>query len=180
MKKWLVALLATLSFAGASAQKMITRSGEISFEASMPALEEIAAKTNTASCLFDTSTGEFVSLVLVKAFHFKVPLMEEHFNENYMESDKYPKATFKGKVSGFNPNSKQKQVCEVEGDLTIHNVTKHVKTTMTFVPSGDKLSAKGTFSVKPQDYGISIPAVVKNKIADKVNIVLSFDLEKKV
>ena len=83
------------------AQKMITRSGEIKFEASMPTFEEIAAKNNTASCIFDTSTGEIAALVLVKAFRFKVPLMEEHFNENYMESSKFPKATFKGKIVNF-------------------------------------------------------------------------------
>ena len=82
-------------------QKMITRSGEIKFEASMPAFEEVAAKSSTASCVFDKSTGEIAVLVLVKAFRFKVPLMEEHFNENYVESDKFPKATFKGKVLNF-------------------------------------------------------------------------------
>jgi hypothetical protein len=71
-------------------QKMITRSGEIKFEASMPAFEEVAAKNNTVSCIFDTSTGEIAALALVKAFRFKVPLMEEHFNENYIESDQLP------------------------------------------------------------------------------------------
>ena len=80
---------------------MITRSGEIKFEASMPAFEEVAAKNNTVSCIFDKSTGDIAVLALVKAFRFKVPLMEEHFNENYIESDKFPKATFKGKVTNF-------------------------------------------------------------------------------
>ena len=78
-------------------QKMMTRTGEIKFEASMPAFEEIAATNSTVSCIFDETTGDFVALALIKSFKFKAPLMEEHFNENYMESSKFPKATFKGK-----------------------------------------------------------------------------------
>lgn len=85
-------------------QKMITRSGELKFEASVPAFEQVAATNTTTSCIFDRSTGDFIILALVKAFLFKVPLMEEHFNENYIESSSYPKATFKGKVLNFNSN----------------------------------------------------------------------------
>ena len=80
------------------AQKMITRSGEIKFEASVPAFEPVAATNNSVSAVLDRSNGEFAALALMKAFKFKVPLMEEHFNENYIESSKYPKATFKGKI----------------------------------------------------------------------------------
>lgn len=181
MKKmflFVVLIFSTYSFS----QKMITRSGEVKFEASMPAFEEVAAKNNTASCIFDKSTGEIAALALVKAFRFKVPLMEEHFNENYIESDKFPKATFKGKVTNFDETklSSGKVTFDVEGDLTLHGVTKKVKIKITFLQSGEKLVATSTFKVKPLDYNIKIPSVVKNKIAESVEIDLKFDLEKKV
>lgn len=163
-------------------QKMITRSGEIKFEASMPAFEEIASKNNTASCLFDAATGEIAVLALVKGFRFKIPLMEEHFNESYIESDQFPKATFKGKVSNFGTSkvTSTKTSFDVEGDLTLHGVTKKVKTKITFVQSGEKLISTCTFKVKPSDYNIKIPSVVKSKIAESVEIALKFDLEKKL
>lgn len=160
---------------------MITRSGEIKFEASMPAFEEIVAKNNTTSCIFDKSTGEIAVLALVKAFRFKVPLMEEHFNENYMESDEFPKATFKGKVINFDASkvAKGKVQFDVEGDLTLHGVTKKVKTKITFIQSGEKLLTTCNFNVKLSTYNIKIPSVVKSKIAETVEIDLKFDLEKK-
>jgi polyisoprenoid-binding protein YceI len=164
-----------------SSQKMITRSGEIKFEASMPAFEEIAAKNNTVSAIFDKSTGEIAVLALVKAFRFKVPLMEEHFNENYLESDKYPKATFKGKVINFDASklTSGKMSFDVEGDLTIHGITKKIKSKMNFTTSGSKLIATSSFKVKTADYSIKIPSVVKSKIAESVNIDLKLELENK-
>jgi polyisoprenoid-binding protein YceI len=162
-------------------QKYFTRSGVINFEASMPAFEEVAAKNNTVSSVFDTATGEIAVLVLVKGFRFKVPLMEEHFNENYIESDQFPKATYKGKVINFSVSklSSSKVTFETEGDLTIHGVTQKVKSKITFLKSGEKLLATSTFKIKPTDYKIIIPSIVKSKIAETVEIDLKFDLEKK-
>ena len=181
MKK--IIIIVTIIISGnLFSQKMITRIGEIKFEASMPALEEVAAKNNTASCIFDQTTGEFVSLALVKSFKFKVPLMEEHFNENYIESTTYPKATFKGKVIGFDAKklvSNKATAFVIEGDLTLHGVTKPVKTKIYFTPNGTKINAKSNFTIKNEDYKIKIPSLVKNKIADEVKIDLNFDLEEK-
>lgn len=177
-----VALIICLIISSALfSQKMITRSGEIKFAASMPSFEEIAAKNNTASCLFDTATGEIAVLALAKAFRFKIPLMEEHFNENYIESDQFPKATFKGNVANFVASkvTATKSTYDVEGDLTLHGVTKKVKSKMSFVQSGEKLIANCTFKIKTADYDIKIPSVVKSKIAETVEIDLKFDLEKK-
>jgi hypothetical protein len=171
--------LVTILFFVASitfAQKMMTRSGEVKFEASMPAFEEIAGTNGTVSCVLDTATGEFASLVLVKSFKFKSPLMEEHFNENYMESDKFPKSTFKGKIANFNA-SKPDGTYDLEGDLTIHGVTKKVKTKVTISNNGKTLVSN--FSVKTQDYNIKIPSVVKSKIAESVKITSTFQLENK-
>jgi hypothetical protein len=159
-------------------QKMMTRTGEIKFEASMPAFEEIAGTNSTASCILEQETGNFAALALVKAFKFKSPLMEEHFNENYMESSTFPKANFKGKIANFDAKklSSTKSSYDLEGDLTIHGVTKKIKTKLTLVLNGDKITATSLISVKPQDYNIEIPSLVKGKIAENVKISMNFTL----
>jgi hypothetical protein len=179
MKKGIIVMMLFLSGNIIFSQKMLTRSGEIKFEASMPAFEEIAAKNNTVSCILDESTGDFVALVLVKAFKFKSPLMEEHFNENYMESSKFPKATFKGKIANFDAKklSATKSTYDLEGDLTIHGVTKKIKTKINLVLNGSKINATSAFMVKPQDYNIEIPSLVKDKIAENVKVSMNFTLE---
>ena len=108
MKKIIIVALCFLIGNIVFSQKMMTRGGEVRFEASMPAFEEIAGTNSNVSCILDESNGDFVALVLVKAFKFKSPLMEEHFNENYMESSKFPKSTFKGKISNFDAKNKLK------------------------------------------------------------------------
>lgn len=182
MKNKIALLLLLLVVNFAFSQKMITRSGVIKFEATMPGIEEIAATNTTASCIFDKNTSDFVTLALVKAFRFKVPLMEEHFNENYIESDQFPKSTFKGKVLNFD-NSKLVQGkasnFDIEGDLTLHGVTKKIKSKVNITPIGDKLSITSNFSVKLEDYAIKVPSLVKGKIAESAKINLKFDLEEK-
>lgn len=163
------------------AQKVITRTGEIKFEASVPTFEEIAAKNNSVSCIFDLNKGALVSLALVKAFRFKIPLMEEHFNENYMESTKYPKATFKGVVVDFDASklTSKKTSYDIDGELTIHGVTKKIKTKIIVSKISEKIEVSSTFYISPEDYSVEIPSIVKNKISDKVKIVLHYILESK-
>lgn len=181
MKNLCLLLLCLVSSGTIQAQKMITRSGELKFEASVPAFEEVAATNNTASCIFDKASGDFVVLALVKAFRFKIPLMEEHFNENYIESSTFPKATFKGKVLNFNASkgNMTKGIYDVEGDLTLHGVTKKVKIKMTFSPANGKLMATSAFNLKAQDFDIKIPSLVKSKVSDNVKVFLNFTLEDK-
>lgn len=181
MKK--ISILAVCLFVGTIgfSQKMITRTGEIKFEATMPGIEEIAGTNGTVSCIFDETTGDIVSLALIKSFKFKSPLMEEHFNENYMESSKFPKSTFKGKVLNFDASklSATKTVYDLEGDLTIHGVTKKIKTKISLALNAGKVTAISNFSVKPQDYSIEIPNLVKSKIAENVKIAINLVLEGK-
>jgi len=178
MKKTLIVTLCFLVGNYAFSQKMMTRAGEVKFEASMPAFEEIAGTNSTVSCIFDQSTGDFVALVLVKAFKFKSPLMEEHFNENYLESSKFPKATFKGKILNFDASKLASKVSEFEldGDLTIHGVTKKVKTKIALALNAGKISAKSVILVKPQDYNVEIPNLVKGKIAENAKVIINFVL----
>jgi hypothetical protein len=162
-------------------QKMMTRAGEVKFEASMPAFEEIAGTNSTVSCIFDQTTGDFVALVLVKAFKFKSPLMEEHFNENYLESSKFPKATFKGKIVNFDASklAATKTSYELEGELTMHGVTKKIKTKISLAKNAGKINALSVIMVKPQDYEIEIPSLVKGKIAENAKVSINFNLEAK-
>lgn len=170
-------LLANITFA----QRLLTRSGEIKFDASMPNLVEIVGKSNTVSAILDQATGQFATSVIVKSIRFKVPLMEEHFNENYMESSKYANSTFKGKIAGFDAKklTATKIAYDVEGDLTIHGVTKKVKTKIFLTSNGSKLGATGNFFVHAQDYGIEIPSLVKEKFAEQIKVSFSFDLDSK-
>ena len=101
MKKTITLLTLIFCFLGFSQDKKSTKTGEITFEASVPSFEEVKATNKGVSCILNTQTGEIAALTLVKSFKFKAPLMEEHFNENYMESSTYPKATFKGKILKF-------------------------------------------------------------------------------
>lgn len=181
MKK--IALLATCFFIVniVFCQKMMTRKGEIKFEANVPSFEPVAATNKSVSSILDESSGELVVLALVKEFKFRVPLMEEHFNENYIESSRYPKATFKGKILNFDASklSSEKKRYDVEGELTLHGVTKKVKTNLALASNAGKVMLTCNFDVKPQDFKIEIPSIVKNKIAEKVTIAVNFVLEAK-
>lgn len=181
MKKIITLLVLVVVANSGFAQKMMTRSGEIKFEASIPAFEEVAAKNNTASAIFDQSNGEIAVLALIKAFKFKAPLMEEHFNENYMESSKYPKATFKGKIINFDASklTAKKTDYDLEGDLTIHGVTKKVKTKISLILNAGKISVASNLVVKAKDYKIAIPSLVKSKIAEDIAIDIKLRLEPK-
>jgi hypothetical protein len=162
-----------LSFT-ANAQKYITKNGYIGFFSHTP-IEDIKADNNQVAGVLDTSTGDMVFQLLIRSFHFLKTVMEEHFNENYLESDKYPKATFKGKIT--NPasiNFSQPGVYDatVEGDLTIHNVTKKVtaKGKIEVIEGGINASSK--FEIAPEDYNITIPGVVRNNIAKIVEVTV--------
>ena len=107
--------------------------------------------------------------------------MEEHFNENYMESSKFPNSTFKGKIAGFDAKklSATKSAYDVEGDLTIHGVTKKVKTKIHLSLNGSKIVTSGSFTVHAQDYNIEIPSLVKEKFAEQIKVAFAFELDTK-
>src|SRR5688500_15365572 len=133
MKKALFSIAAAAVFVIGSAfapagQVLTTRTGHISFYSSAK-LEDIEAHNYQVSSSLNTETGDMAYVVMIKSFQFKKALMQEHFNENYMESDKYPKSTFKGKItdlSKVNFNKDGTYNVKVQGDLFIHGVTKNV------------------------------------------------------
>jgi polyisoprenoid-binding protein YceI len=177
MKKTAIIILMVLICGMAFSQKMITRAGEIKFDATYPgATDLVAATNNTVSSVFDKATGDLVVQAMVKSFKFKLPLMEEHFNENYMESDKLPKANFKGKVLNYDGKAGS---YDVEGDLTIHGVTNKIKTKMAIANEGSKVIVSGSFTVKLSDYKLQVPALAKKTLSDTAKITLKLPLENK-
>jgi polyisoprenoid-binding protein YceI len=173
-------LVITVVPATALAQKLITKTGSIKFQASTPSNEEVAAENKSVSAVLESSTGDFAALVLIKGFRFKVALMEEHFNENYMESEKFSKATLKGKIEDFDLSkvTGTDKNFTLKGDLTIHGKTKPISVTVKISKAANGVIAMGSFDVKPEDYGIEIPSLVRKKIADKIKINYNFLLVK--
>lgn len=177
MKTVMIALfLFSHSFAQ---QKLITKTGTVSFEASVPSFEEVAAKNKSVTAIIDTSNGEFAALALVKAFRFKNALMEEHFNENYAESSKFPKATFKGKIENFSLDNltNSKKTVKINGELTFHGVTKQLNDCLATVIKTEKgIQLEGSFKVLASDFNIKIPKIVSNKIAEDILVNFLFEL----
>lgn len=162
-----------------AAQKYITRSGVTSFKASVAAFEPIEAVNKSSSAVINDK-GDIAALLLVKGFHFKVALMQEHFNENYMDSYKFPKATFKGKIIDFSLEKlKTTQKFLLKGTLTIKGEKKEVQTKAIVVMNNRKLIIKTTFSIAPEDFKIKIPSIVRKKIAKEIQILINYELTEK-
>jgi polyisoprenoid-binding protein YceI len=175
MKKFLFFFLLTGFVLSSNAQKYMTRNGYIGFYSHTP-MEDIKGDNNQVASILDTSTGEFVFQVLIKSFHFDQALVEEHFNENYMESDKFPKSTFKGKIMNLASIDFSKSGyydVTVEGDLNIHNVTNKVTVKGNIEVISGAINANSKFNIVPEEYKIDIPSVVRDKIAKNLEVTVT-------
>jgi len=162
------------------AQKYVTKNGHIKFFSETP-VESIEAHNNQVNSALDISNGNFIFKVLIKSFEFKKALMQEHFNENYMESDKIPNAMFSGKIenmSSINFNADGVYDVQVKGKLTIHGVTKEIENSGSFEIKGEKIIAKSIFHVKPSDYDIKIAKAVEDQIAKSIEVTVDITLDK--
>jgi hypothetical protein len=160
-------------------QKYIDKTGHIWFYSHTP-VEDIEAHNRQTTSILDTKTGELIFQVLIKSFEFQRSLMEEHFNENYMESDKFPKASFKGQIiniASIDLTKNGTYSVDVEGDLTIHGVTKKISTKGTLEVKDGKIAGKSKFEVIPQDFGIQIPDLVKDKFAKQMDVTVEMNYE---
>lgn len=163
----------------AHSQRYFSKTAEISFFSSTP-MEDIKAETNSASTVLDLSNGAVQWAVLIKSFEFKKALMQEHFNENYMESNKFPKAKFKGKMLEFETldlGVDGDYTLSVEGSLEIHGVTQAIENQVQFQVKDGQLFANTEIMVKPADYDIEIPKLVRNNIAKEIKIEIQADYE---
>lgn len=181
MKQFITLLLITIvGLSGLQAQKYITKTGHIRFFSTTP-MEDIEAHNRQVNAALDEQTGDFVFKVLMKSFQFEKALMQEHFNENYAESDKFPNASFKGKVLNIKDVDFTKNgiyQATIEGDLTIKGVTKKVSEKGTFEVKDGMVLGKSTFTILLADYNFKIPGAVANKISNTIQIDVDVNLGK--
>ena len=181
MKKLILTIFMLIMFCGiVSAQgKYFTRTGTIRFFSETP-VENIEAINNQTSSIFDSDNGDLVLSAQMVGFEFEKALMQEHFNENYVESEKFPKTTFKGKIIDYD-NSKlatdSKTEVTVEGELTIHGETNNIRIQGIIQKTDNKIKAHAEFQVKIKDYDIKIPNAVIDNIAESVLVTVELNLE---
>lgn len=180
MKKTILVFAVVLSAAVTFAQKKTTTSATINFDAttSLDALPKAENKTSIAS--LDTKTGAIAFETIIKSFSFSNPMMQEHFNgERWMNSNKYPTATFKGKITNIaevNFDKDAVYTANVEGDLTMHGETKPVKTKASITIKDKAINATAEFTVSVADFKIDGGAIAAGKVAKepKVSVVADF------
>jgi YceI-like domain len=169
MKKVAIIFFLILYF-DAGAQTYLTRNGFIGFYSKTP-LEDIRAENNQTYGMIDVAKKNVAFTLLVKGFTFQKQLMQTHFNENYAESDRYPKANFVGTYSGDVDVSKNGTYpVVIKGQLTFHGVTRPVEVPANIEVLDDALIGKSEFKLKPADFDIEIPAIVREKIAQQMDV----------
>lgn len=179
MKLVLIGILVAGLLGSASAQKYMDRSGKASFFSSAP-MEDIEAHNDQAMSVLDIKTGEIVASMLMRSFNFRKALMEEHFNENYIESNKFPKATFKGKVANIqvlDVSKNGKYALDITGEITLHGVTQSVSVKADAVVDNGAIKATAVFPLVVKDFDIEVPRLVRNNIAEKVEVTVSFNYQ---
>jgi len=178
--KYLIITIIVLLSNSVFGQRFITKTGHIWFHSDAP-LETIEAHNNQVNAAMDIKSGAVVFKVLMKSFIFEKALMQEHFNENYVESTTYPNAIFQGKITNLDDIDFSKSGiynAEITGELTIHNVTNKVTATGTFEVTPEIIHGKSKFNIQIADYNISIPEVVAGKIAEQVDIYVDIQMKK--
>lgn len=173
MKRYLILSFVLLSLAAHSQKKYAAEKGQISFF-SDAVVEDIQATNSIVGSLFYPGTGDIVYIVKIRDFIFPKSLMREHFNEKYMESEKYPKSTFQGKITGFKEGVTGDQKVKATGKLTIHGVTRDIEVPGTITLTNGGLTMKAKFMVKLADYNIKIPKIIWQNIAEEIEVRIDF------
>lgn len=157
----------------------ITRTGFVGFYSKTP-LEDVQAENKQVYAVVDVGKNSMAFTMLMTNFIFPRKLMQDHFNENYVESDKFPKAVFSGTFTG-NVDTHKDGVypVTVKGQLGLHGVMRTVETPATIEIKDGKLIGKATFKVKPEDYNIKIPSIVVEKIAKEVTVTVNINCSTK-
>ena len=181
MKNTLLILLTFFSLFSFSQEKFISRNGQIQFIASTP-LETINPINNHVSCILDTENGRLVFQMKMISFKFEKALMEEHFNENYVESEKFPKSTFIGTIQNWDDFiwTGIEQNIVVKGKIMIHGVEKEVIAKGTIMSSKTKIYLSSSFDIIISDFDIEIPRLVRSKISETVKIEVNVTLKQKL
>ena len=169
----IIIVILLISSINLQAQKFIGKNGEISFFSEAP-MEDIDAVNKKVSAVYDSKTNDLVFQLEIKDFVFPRSLMQEHFNENYLESDIFPKSIFTGKVI-----SQDGKIAIVAGDLTIHGKTNKIKVEGILKQEKKAINISAEFIVKLEDYDIEIPTIVMYKIAEEIEVKVNIELKER-
>lgn len=179
MRKILVALAFVFGPFFSNAQLYTAKPGStnISFFSAAP-LEDIEAVNKSAIIVLNAAQNDFQMKVRIETFTFKNALMKEHFNENYMESEKYPECVFRGKINETVDYTKDGETkVTVTGKMEMHGVTKDVTIPGTITKSGNDLKLNAKFKIKIAEYNIKVPSMYVKNIAEEVEVTFSTTLE---
>ncbi len=179
--KFILSALLAFTFLSVKAQQYMTKTGTVKFF-SHTTLEDIKAENRKVVSVLDSKTGIMEFTMLMKGFDFPNDLMEQHFNESYAESSKFPKANFKGTITDVAKINFAKDgtyTVNYTGKLTLKDVTKDITGTATFVVKGGSATATSKIKVKPSDYNFKIPATAVGKISDEMEVDIIMDYKKK-
>ncbi len=172
MNKLYIYLLFSSLFVNDTDNQFIARQGQISFF-SYTSVENIEAKNNQVLSILDVEKNEIAISMLMRAFTFKKDLMYEHFNESYIESDVFPKATFKGKIIEFEKNKKS-QIKIIKGEITIHGISKEIDIKTTIDKTKNGYIIEGEVDLVVKDFNIKIPPILSKNIAKVVSVKFNF------
>lgn len=177
---WLTLMIQRQDVPEQSPETYTITKGSISFKSDAP-LELIEAESSQLKGLIDFSNGNFAFSVPMSSFQgFNSALQREHFNENYMESTKFPKATFAGKIiENVDPDKNGEVQVRAKGKLNIHGVEQEriIKSTLSI--QDGRVQVMSTFTVLLQDHNIAIPKVVQQKIAQEIYVTIQATAIKK-
>ena len=157
----------------AYAQKYSAEKSFVSFY-SKATIEDISAQNTKAQSIFNTATGDIVFVIPIQEFQFAKSLMKEHFNEKYMDTEKFPKSTFQGKITGFDTNASGVQQAKAAGKLTVHGVTRDIDVPGTVEVVNGKVVLKSAFIVILESYNITRPQLLWKNIAEQVEVKIEF------
>mgnify|MGYP003975198315 CR=1 FL=1 len=161
-----------------SAQQYLSKEGYVRFFSEAP-MENIEAENHQVAGVIDLRSGEFAFRLKIEDFQFENALMQEHFNENYLESDLYPLSTFTGMIEGLGDlDLSYQQEVEVTGEMLMHGV-KHILTLNSTVSlKAEKLKLTADFPIRLADYQIDIPKLVFYNIAEVLDVSIQMSLSK--
>lgn len=170
------AFLAVSSFSASAQDRLMTRDGSVSFFSSTP-VEDIEAHSEALVALLNPETGEIAFQVPIRSFHFEKALMEEHFNENYLESNKFPKATFTGTIKNWEAVKAGTATAIAEGTLNCHGIAVDRTVEGSLVNVEGTWALDAAFDIAPDAHEIAIPKLVRNKIAENISVRVRAELK---
>lgn len=159
------------------AQRYKAYDGHISFFSEAP-IEDIQANNSKVSSIFVPSEGTIAFSVVIKDFQFPKKLMQEHFNDKYLESERFPRSTFTGRITGFSPSTSGLQSVRAKGQLSIHGITRDIDVPGTIQVRDDALLMKSKFKIVLADYGVEIPKLLWKNISDQVEVTIDLTYKK--